>query len=200
MSTRFDRVWVDDVVVRGRKRPLNPNRVDSLADSMGTIGLQTPISVYTNETDTILVAGNHRLEAAKKLGWEWIDCQYIRLDETSREMWEIAENLHRCDLTKDQRDEHIRRYAELLEQKKTIVPQNAEQLPQKRGRPKSITTQIAEDTGLSDDTVRRALNPTPKVTEIKSDEEIATEQFNSLVRLWNRSSPRARELFEEFLA
>ena len=31
--------------------------------------------------------------------------------------WEIAENLHRVDLTKEQRDAHIRRYAELLEAK-----------------------------------------------------------------------------------
>ena len=29
-------------------------------------------------------------------------------------MIEITENLHRLDLSKEQRDEHIRRYAELL--------------------------------------------------------------------------------------
>jgi hypothetical protein len=41
-------------------------------------------------------------------------------------MWEIAENLHRLDLTKDQRDEHIRRYAELLQQRsQRQVPQDA---------------------------------------------------------------------------
>jgi hypothetical protein len=30
-------------------------------------------------------------------------------------VWELAENLHRLDLTKDQRDQHIRRYVELIE-------------------------------------------------------------------------------------
>jgi hypothetical protein len=35
-------------------------------------------------------------------------------------VWELAENLHRLDLTKDQRDHHIRRYAELLEVRRGV--------------------------------------------------------------------------------
>ena len=63
----------------------------------------------------------------------------------------------------EQRDEHIRRYAELLIMRREIqVPQNAapeigyKQPPQQS---KGIPRQIAEETGLSVDTVRRALNP-----------------------------------------
>jgi hypothetical protein len=86
----------------------------------------------------------------------------------------------RCDLTKDQRDQHIRRYAELLEAKaKRIVPQDAEQIPAARGRPKSITTQVAEATGLSDDTVRRALNPKPaprpQLVEVKDTYDVVAQ-------------------------
>lgn len=113
------------------------------------------------------VKGRHRLEAAKRLGWTHIDCAVVDGDEIGAELWEIAENLHRLDLTKEQRDEHIRRYAELLEAQRcaaSIVPQNAEQSqPRIVGGPKSITTQVAEATGLSDDTVRRALSPKPPV-------------------------------------
>ncbi|WP_066553712.1 hypothetical protein [Croceicoccus bisphenolivorans] len=65
----------------------------------------------------------------------------------------------------EKRDEHIRRYAELLEGRAKIqVTQNAapeigykQPPPQKKGIPR----QIAEETGLSVDTVRRALNPKP---------------------------------------
>ena len=47
-------------------------------------------------------------------------------DALKAEVWELAENLHRCDLTKEQRDEHIRRYGEVLElravQSAPVVP------------------------------------------------------------------------------
>jgi ParB-like chromosome segregation protein Spo0J len=47
-----------------------------------------------------LVAGAHRLAAAKQLGWDNIECFILRdeLDDQSR-LWEIAENLHRAELT-----------------------------------------------------------------------------------------------------
>ena len=107
-----------------------------------------------------LVAGRYRLEAVKSLEWENIDAIFIDGDEIIRELVEISENLHRADLTKEQRDEHLRRYAELLEeQAQKVVPQNAAKPKSgpKGGRPKSIAKKIAEGTGRSDDTVRRAL-------------------------------------------
>lgn len=80
------------------------------------------------------------------------------------ELWEIAENLHRLDLTKEERDQHIRRYDELLTAKAEadrVVLQNAKQPPAnpKGGRPISNATKIAQETGLSYATVHRALNP-----------------------------------------
>ena len=82
-------------------------------------------------------------------------------------LWEIAENLHRLDLTKEQRDAHIRRYIELLEAKRAleVVPQNGEQLPRHPpGRPKSIIQQVADETGLGRGTIRRAAKPPPRPT------------------------------------
>ena len=71
-----------------------------------------------------------------------------------------------CVLTKDQRDQHIRRYAELVEEARAvIVPHLAEQLRVKPGRPVSIVTEVAKATGLSVDTVRRALNPAPRAPQ-----------------------------------
>jgi hypothetical protein len=64
-------------------------------------------------------------------------------------VWELAENLHRLDLTKDQRDQHIRRYAELLEARADQIPvqQNAAVeigYGKPPPRPKGIPRQIAE--------------------------------------------------------
>jgi len=67
---------------------------------------------------------------------------------------------HGCDLTKEQRDEHIRRYAELLEVRRELSA-NLSNNSAPVGRPKAIATEVAEQTGLSSRTVRRALNPMP---------------------------------------
>lgn len=200
---------VDDIVIGERHRALSTDAVQRLAGSMKDIGLKQPISVrIVDEMELhgeltagvpVLVAGAHRLAAAKSLGWSQIDCIEIEDDPVQAELWEIAENLHRCDLTKEQRDEHIRRYAELLQKRADrIVPQNAEQISVQRGRPKSITTQVAEATGLSDDTVRRALKP--KVVDIKSalepesDHDAIIREANAIVSAWNRARQEAREL------
>ena len=107
------------------------------------------------------------------------------------EMWEIAENLHRLDLTKEQRDEHIRRYADLIETRSSLIStQNAAKLktdtnPKGSGRPAGIPNQIAKETGLSVDTVRRALNPKPReivsVREAETDEEAVIREANAIV-------------------
>lgn len=202
---------VDDIEIGERHRALSVDAVTRLAGSMKDIGLRHPISVRIVEEMEIdgkltsgvpmLVAGRHRLEAAKQLGWSQIDCIVVDDDSLQAELWELAENLHRLDLTKEQRDEHIRRYAELLEaQRETIVVQNDQQSkPRPVGRPQSVTKQIAEETGLSVPTVRRALNPAPP-PEPKSalpDYDVVTVQFNALMSAWNRAGPEARERFQD---
>jgi len=153
----------------------------------------------------VLVTGAHRLAAAKKLGWERIDCVEIDNDDITAELWELSENLHRLDLTKEQRDEHIRRYAELLEARRDSKVQQSAALSEKpqpttgRGN-KAIPRQIADETGLSVDTVRRALNPKPATApEPKAplaDHDVVTVQFNALMAAWNRAGPEAREMFQ----
>ena len=90
-------------------------------------------------------------------------------------MWEIAENLHRVDLTKEERDKHIRRYAELLETKNLQSPQSAafeSKREDGRGhRKKGTAGQIADQTGLSKDTIDRALNP-PDSTVPNEDADV----------------------------
>jgi ParB-like nuclease domain len=65
-----------------------------------------------------LVAGRHRLEAARSLGWMKIACVFVNLDERQRRMWEIAENLHRGELTFLERSEHQAEWARLASEEK----------------------------------------------------------------------------------
>jgi ParB/RepB/Spo0J family partition protein len=207
-------IRIDDIQIGERHRALADEAVDRLVASIREAGLINPISVrIVDEMEVdgdltagvpVLVAGRHRLEAVKRLGWSHVDCIEIDDDQLKAEMWEIAENLHRLDLTKDQRDEHIRRYAELLEAKR-LLPQNAAPVSTlsdgRRAGPqheKAVPRQIAEETGLSVDTVRRALNPKPadikSVIESESDEEAIIREANAIVSAWNRARQAARDL------
>ena len=202
------KVFVESVIVGKRHRALEVPKVDSLAESMKAIGLQQPISVYVDGEDAAyLVAGHHRLEAARKLGWEEIPATFVRMNPVEREMWEIAENLFRVDLSKEQRDAHIRRYAELLTEREAAndkIPQTAAFSKVGAGRGnKGIAKKIADETGLSDDTVRRALNPQPPklVTPrtVVNDDDSVVVQVNSLIAAWNRAGPEARQRFRDHI-
>jgi hypothetical protein len=82
----------------------------------------------------------------------------------------------------------------LLEARQAIPQQNAAVLPVRGpGQPKGIPRQIAEETGLSVGTVRRALNP-PEPKNPLPDHDVVTVQFNSLVAAWNRAGREARDM------
>jgi ParB-like chromosome segregation protein Spo0J len=198
-------VSIDSIEVGERHRALSAEAVARLAESMKEIGLRQPISIRVVDLMVIdgrecegvpvLVTGHHRLAAANRLGWANIDCIEVDDDALKAELWEIAENLHRLDLTKEQRDEHIRRYAELLEMQTRIVPQSAEQMPRSKGRPISVTRKVANATGLSDDTVRRALNPQPRPAHPPREIDLIEQQVAALRRAWNNATPKARDYF-----
>lgn len=121
---RIERVYIDGIELGERLRPLNPERVAAMQSSIAEIGLRTPLTVMCkivgDDTRMILVAGHHRLAALSALGEEAAPCFVIDDDQIDAKLWEIAENLYRADLTKEQRDEHIRLYADLLRQKEEV--------------------------------------------------------------------------------
>lgn len=85
-------------------------------ESMSKIGIKTPITVCgVSETGNIfLVAGRHRLEAAKRLGWTEIEAIILwDCPEDEARMWEISENLARAELTALERDEHVAEWIRL---------------------------------------------------------------------------------------
>jgi ParB-like chromosome segregation protein Spo0J len=190
----------ESIFIGERHRALNDEAVSRLQASISEIGLKHPICIrVVDEMEIdgemiagvpVLVTGRHRLEAVRRLKWQHVDCMEVDDDALKAEMWEIAENLHRCDLTKEQRDEHIRRYAELLEAQAKIVPQIAAG----RGRPVSTVTKVAKATGLSDDTVRRALSPKPIPLPVEPV-DVTGHQFRALMAAWNRAGSEAREMF-----
>lgn len=207
---------VEDIEIGERHRALSTDAVQRLAGSMNEIGLKQPISVrIVDEMEVggelvsgvpLLVAGAHRLAAAKSLGWEKIDCIEVEDDPISAELWEIAENLHRCDLSKEQRDEHFRRYVELLTIKREI--QSAQNGPieskreDRRGhRPQGVLREAAQDVGLSYSTAKRIMNPPPRLVDPPEPARDPLEAYykwlSEMNRVWGRAPQEWRERWLE---
>jgi ParB family transcriptional regulator, chromosome partitioning protein len=75
MDDRIDiarRIDLDDIQVPPRLRALRPEKVEELANSMREIGLLNPITLRLTLSGHQLVAGLHRFEGARKLGWKRI--------------------------------------------------------------------------------------------------------------------------------
>lgn len=202
-------IRIEDIEIGARHRALSEDAVTRLAASIEELGLLQPITVRVVEEMELdgvltagvpfLVAGRHRLAAAKRLGWTHIDCVEVDDDAIAAELVELAENLHRLDLTKEQRDEHIRRYAELLEDRAAKVVQSEPLSVPVTGRGnKGIARQIADETGLSKSTVQRALNPKPAAEvipiSVRTQEDAILAQANAIVAAWNRAGPEARAI------
>jgi len=135
-----------------------------------------------------MIAGLHRLEAAKLLGWETIEAQEFEGDVVAAELAEIDENLMRNDLTVLEQGEHLARRQELVGfSRGGDRRSSAFSNPQNEGL--KTTTEIAHDIGLSKQTAERrmqvARNIVPEVKDAIRNTEIAnsTTQLLELARL-----------------
>lgn len=62
-------VKIDDIYVpKALRKPVDPAKVQALAESIAADGLQSPILVRPDKDRYVLVSGLHRLEACKALG------------------------------------------------------------------------------------------------------------------------------------
>jgi ParB-like chromosome segregation protein Spo0J len=104
----------------------------------------------------VLLTGAHRLEAAKRLGWKEIECfVHYEGDEIEGELWEIAENLHRAELTALERSEQVARWIELTKEQQ-VVSRQLDAKPQ-GGRPQGGTRAASRELGISEPDARRAV-------------------------------------------
>ena len=159
-----ERILIEGIDVPAGRRHVDPDAVKVLAASMEKLGLRTPITI--RDTDggitMVLVAGAHRLAAAKQLGWEYIDCIVLDCDETQAELWEIAENLHRAELSVIERAEQIARWVELSVRVSSQVGTKME-----KGRPESGSNKAARELGIPRNEIHRAVKISKITAEAK---------------------------------
>ena len=90
------RININEIKVNSDRRKASKDDIQKLADSIAEVGMMNPITV---DADRNLIAGLHRMEAAKLLGWSEIECTVCELDELHAELAEIDENYIRANLT-----------------------------------------------------------------------------------------------------
>lgn len=152
---------IADIRVPEVRRTLR--HVDELARSIAEVGLLQPILVTPKYT---LIAGYHRLEACRSLGWTEIPA--IVDDNPGEESlrWQLAEideNLIRNELTVLERGEELSRRKVVYEKLHPTAPTGP-------GRPEknaeiisAFTTDTAEKVGVTDRTVRQELQIATKI-------------------------------------
>ena len=165
---QVEQFGLDAIASLPGRRPVNREGVDRLAESLKSMGLRTPITVRLVDDfldddgvlvdgQPVLVTGAHRLAAAKQLGWDKIECFVFEGDdEIDAKLWEIAENLHRAELSTMERSEQIAEWVRLMDEKqaKEVSAQVAPK-PQ-GGRPEGGVRAAARDLNINRDKARRA--------------------------------------------
>jgi hypothetical protein len=151
---------------------------------MSAIGLKTPITVRAIKRDVdrdgsdaipdlFLVVGAHRLEAARSLGWSEIDAFVLDGDQVEARLWEIAENLHRKELTMLQRSQLIADWVEIANQRSGQVVQKPH-----GGRPEGGIAQAARTLpvpGKTEEGRRKNIERSMKIDEISPAAKQAAE-------------------------
>ncbi|KQZ99565.1 hypothetical protein ASD64_14635 [Mesorhizobium sp. Root157] len=174
------------------RRVLCEESVVRLMESIRKIGLLSPpivmrrdgivIDGEVEDNVPVLIAGRHRVEAWRRLGHSKIACIEIRdVSDLDAELIEIAENLHRAELTALQRDEQIARWIVLTTTKREVAAQTEydedgsilRQPDAKPGRPEGGVRAAARELRLSEPDARRAvkvasLSPQAKAAAVEA--------------------------------
>lgn len=190
------RVQIKMIKVKPGRRAVVPEHIKELSRSIAEIGLLNPITVDREYT---LIAGLHRLEAAKLLGWMEIECTVSSLEGLQAELAELDENFVRCELTTVEYGELLLRRKEIYE---ALHPETkmgtAQGVGMKRAvgsnligtmpmRSKSFTADTSEKLGVSRTTIERqiqiAKNLTPEAKELMRHSDISKKTALKLTRL-----------------
>ena len=105
-------IKISEIKINPGRRDTQQRNVEELARSIAAVGLMNPITVTQDNT---LIAGLHRLEAVKLLGWTEIECTVSDADGLQAELAEIDENFVRAGLSHRELGDLLLRRKELYE-------------------------------------------------------------------------------------
>lgn len=158
--TRVLSVALADIRVADRLRTPDQDWVALLAVSMEARGLQTPLLVGKSGDKFKLVAGAHRLAAAKKLGWEKIDAIVVEGDKLALRLVEIDENLIRRELSELDRSAFLAERKAIYEELHPETRKGGDHTSEaSKATSLSLcfTAEVAEKLGVSERNIQRSI-------------------------------------------
>jgi ParB-like chromosome segregation protein Spo0J len=184
---RINTIRIDDIKVNQRKRPVNFDKVKELAESMKATGLISPITTTSNHE---LIAGGHRIEAAKMLGWKEIEMKVLDVTGLKAELAEMDENFVRQELSGVEFGEFLIRRDEILKELGLRAKQGDNRFTNDRGAEnaplKETTADQAKKFGMSKRSLQQAKQLakelTPEAKRAVSSHELSKEQALALAR------------------
>ena len=132
-------IQISKITVGPDRPPADPEHVRKLADSIGTVGILSSITV---SEDFRLIAGLHRLEAAKSLGWTEIECMIQPLHGLEAELAELDEDVVRKDISGVIFGEKLLRRKEVYE---TLYPETRSGISQALGMNRALGRRVEDD-------------------------------------------------------
>lgn len=166
------KIALDMIQEEMRLRDASPAQVEALRRSMADVGLLNPITVYRRKVikgagwadGYGLVAGLHRLTAARELGWTEIEATTVTLDDLERQIAECDENLIGPQLSPSDRARFTKRRKEAYE---ALHPETRRQATLRQGiatpsrqvgetgKAQRFTAETATAIGVSERAVQR---------------------------------------------
>lgn len=202
------KIKITEIKVGDNRREIDEPNVLNLMKSIREVGLINSITVTQGNK---LIAGAHRLEACKRLGWTEIECNVAELDGLKAELAEIDENLIRHNLNHIDEGEQLLRKKEIYEMLYPETKQNAVFRGNQHIRPnvtvptehkKSFVDDSADKMGVSSSSVEKkvqiAKNLTPEVKEIVKDNGIGIKNSLKLARI--KEPEKQKEAAEKLAA
>lgn len=170
------KIKISDIKINSGRRSTDQQNVEELARSIKAVGLMNPITIDQNHT---LIAGLHRVEAAKLLGWMEIECTVSDAEGIQAELAEIDENIVRARLSRYELGEQLLRRKEIYE---TLHPET---------RHGMRNGQTSKDVKLAS-------------LETKSFNQDTSEKLNMskrsvarLVQIANNTTPEAKQIIQK---
>jgi len=181
------RIKIADITIPEGRRKIDRDKVAALAESIKIIGgLIHPITIDKNRN---LIAGEHRIEAYKELGFDEIECSEFDGDGLEFELVEIDENLMRNELDDITIGEFALRRDEILEALGLRAKCGDNRFTGRgaSSAPLQTTADIAKDVGMSERTLQEnkqlARNLIPEAKEARREKRITKDTALAMARL-----------------
>ena len=181
---------INEIKINEGRRTVTSEAIQGLTESIREIGMMNPVTVTADHT---LIAGLHRLEAAKVLGWEEIECHVIDADDLHAELAEIDENYVRASLTPLESSKLMLRRKEIYE---TLHPETKAGTAQGEGMRRAAAETGSRD--LADNLSARSPAPARPFAEDTADKlGVDARTVRRQVQIAKDLTPEVQDLIEQ---